>query len=103
MAGVPAIRAEVAHAIHAEWAATLGDIVLRRLALGFGADLGRAAADATADVLIDRLGWDRARAERQRRAFDAENDERRLPVLTEAWDARAGEEAGAPLLPSPSP
>ncbi len=101
--GGPAIRAEVAHAIAAEWATTLADIVLRRLALGFGPDLGRAAADAAADVLVDRLGWDRARAERQRHAFDAETDERKLPVAGDVWDARADEEAGAPLLPSASP
>lgn len=102
IAGVPAIRAEVAHAIAAEWATTLGDIVLRRLALGFGPDLGRAAAEAAAQVLVDRLGWDGARAEQEHRAFDAENDERRLPVLTDAWEAPPGEDEGAPLLRPPS-
>ena len=75
----PAIRAEVAHAVEREWAKTLADIVVRRLALGFGRDLGRRAAEAVAEIAVDRLGWDRARVDRELREFDAENDERRLP------------------------
>lgn len=74
-----AIRAEVAHAVAAEWAATVGDIVLRRLTLGFGRDLGRAAAEAVVEVGVARLGWDAARGERELLAFDRENLERRLP------------------------
>jgi glycerol-3-phosphate dehydrogenase len=74
-----AIRAEVAHAVTAEWAATVADIVLRRLALGFGPDLGRAAAEAVAAVGVERLGWDPGRTARELEAFDAENAERRLP------------------------
>jgi glycerol-3-phosphate dehydrogenase len=74
-----AIRAEVAHAVTAEWAATVADIVLRRLALGFGPDLGRAAAEAVTAVGVARLGWDPGRAARELDAFDAENAERRLP------------------------
>jgi glycerol-3-phosphate dehydrogenase len=78
--GAPAIRAEVAHAVEREWAVTLGDIVLRRLALGSGADLGRAAAEAAAEVAVERLGWQRGRADDELRRFDAENAERRLPM-----------------------
>jgi glycerol-3-phosphate dehydrogenase len=74
-----AIRAEVAYAVSTEWAATVADIVLRRLGLGFGPDLGRVAAEAVAAVGIERLGWDAGRAARELEAFDAENAERHLP------------------------
>ena len=57
----------------------MADIVLRRLALGFGPDLGRAAAEAVTAVGVARLGWDPGRAARELDAFDAENAERRLP------------------------
>jgi glycerol-3-phosphate dehydrogenase len=73
-----AIRAEVAHALALEWAQTLGDVVLRRLMLGFGTDLGREAAEAVAAVAVERLGWDTERAARELTAFDIENLERRL-------------------------
>jgi glycerol-3-phosphate dehydrogenase len=73
-----AIRAEVAHAVAVEWAQTLGDVVLRRMMLGFGPDLGREAAEAVAAVAVERLGWDAARVERELAAFDIENQERRL-------------------------
>src|SRR3990172_4885023 len=74
-----AIRAEVAHAVAMEWAATVGDVVLRRMALGFGPDLGRAAAEAVVAVGVARLGWDGARAQHELQAFDRENTERHLP------------------------
>jgi glycerol-3-phosphate dehydrogenase len=74
-----AIRAEVAHAVAAEWASTVADIVLRRMCLGFGPDLGREAAVAVAAVGVERLGWDPARVDRELEAFDAEIAEHRLP------------------------
>lgn len=73
-----ALRAEVAHAIGVEWAQTLGDIVLRRLMLGFGPDLGREAAEAVAAVAVERLGWDSGRVARELAGFEVENLERRL-------------------------
>lgn len=73
-----AIRAEVAHALAVDWARTLADVVLRRLMLGFGPDLGRGAAEAVAAVAVERLGWDAERAARELAAFDIENLERRL-------------------------
>jgi glycerol-3-phosphate dehydrogenase len=75
-----AIRAEVAHALAVEWAQTLADVVLRRLMLGFGPDLGREAAEAVAAVAVERLGWDAERVARELAAFDIENLERRLEV-----------------------
>jgi glycerol-3-phosphate dehydrogenase len=73
-----ALRAEVAHALAVEWAQTLADVVLRRMMLGFGPDLGREAAEAVAAVAVERLGWDAARVARELAAFDIENLERRL-------------------------
>ena len=78
--GEPAIRAEVAHALTSEWAVEVGDVVFRRLALGFGPDLGAAAADAVIAVGRERFGWDATRVERELAAFAAEVAERRLPV-----------------------
>lgn len=57
LAGLPAVRAEVAHAVRAEWATTVADIVLRRLALGFDTSLAIEAGAAVATVLGERLGW----------------------------------------------
>lgn len=72
-------RAEVAHAIDQEWARTLADIVLRRLALGFGPDLGAAAAREVATICESRLGWSSERVADELRAFDRQNEERLLP------------------------
>ena len=55
--GQPAIRAEVAHAVRFEWATTVADIVIRRLALGFGVADAMTAGTAVAEVLQERLGW----------------------------------------------
>jgi glycerol-3-phosphate dehydrogenase len=78
--GSPATRGEVIHAVDREWAGSVSDIVLRRLALGFGADLGQAAAEAVAALARDRLGWDERRIQREMAAFEVENAERRLPA-----------------------
>jgi glycerol-3-phosphate dehydrogenase len=78
--GEPAIRAEVAHAASSEWAASLPDLVFRRLCMGFGPDLGAAAAEEIALLGVQRLGWDEPRLRREREAYVAEVEERRLPV-----------------------
>jgi glycerol-3-phosphate dehydrogenase len=77
--GSDAVRAEVAHAIEQEWAAGLADLVVRRLALGFGADLGRAAAVAVGEICRERLGWTDERVAAEIEAFDVQTEERRLP------------------------
>lgn len=89
VAGGDAIRAEIVHAIEQEWALTLADIVLRRLALGFGADLGAAAAASVATVCRERLGWTDERVELERLHFDEQNRERRLPEAASAERAAA--------------
>jgi glycerol-3-phosphate dehydrogenase len=57
--------AELQHAVTAEWAVTLTDILQRRTMRGLEADFGRGAAAAAAEWLV-RLGlWDGPRAERE--------------------------------------
>jgi len=82
--GGEALRAEVAHAFAQEWAVTLADVVLRRLALGFGPDLGERAASAMAAICQARLGWSDDRVERELGEFRAQNLERRLPSDSQA-------------------
>jgi glycerol-3-phosphate dehydrogenase len=77
--GSAAIRAELAHAFDREWAATLADAIVRRLALGFGPDLGRRAAAAAASVARQRLGWDEERIAHDLAQFESERAERVLP------------------------
>jgi glycerol-3-phosphate dehydrogenase len=84
MPGHAAVRAEVVHAVEREWAGGIADIVLRRLALGFGADLGRAAAASVAEVGRVALGWDQGRIARELRALEGENRERTLPTTAGA-------------------
>jgi glycerol-3-phosphate dehydrogenase len=73
--GSSAIRAELPHAFDREWAANLGDAVVRRLALGFGPDLGRRAAAAAASVARERLGWNQERIARDMGQFESERAE----------------------------
>lgn len=77
--GSAAIRAEVAHAFDREWAGSLADAVVRRLALGFGPDLGRRAATAAASVARQRFGWDEERIGHDLAQFESERAERVLP------------------------
>jgi glycerol-3-phosphate dehydrogenase len=61
----PTLVAELVHAIEAEWAVSLTDILYRRSMAGLAADFGRSAAPAAARWL-ERLGlWDAARAEQE--------------------------------------
>jgi glycerol-3-phosphate dehydrogenase len=66
------IAAEVAHAVLKEWANTLGDVLLRRTALGLMACQGLDCVDAVADHVGAVLGWDSARRERETAAYRAE-------------------------------
>lgn len=77
--GSAAIRAELAHAFDREWAGSLADAVVRRLALGFGPDLGRDAATAAASLARQRLGWDEERIANEMAQFESERAERVLP------------------------
>src|SRR5207249_4498396 len=52
------IEAEVVHAVEREWASTLGDVLLRRNALGLSACQGLDCVDRVADRMSAVLGWD---------------------------------------------
>lgn len=63
-----AIAAEAVHAVKAEGAHTLEDVVLRRMTVGLNGDVGLTAAPVIAEVLVNHAGWtpERAASEVQR-------------------------------------
>jgi glycerol-3-phosphate dehydrogenase len=62
------IEAEVVHAIQSEWAMTLGDVLLRRNALGLSACQGLDCVDRVSRRMGAILGWSE---ERRRKEIDA--------------------------------
>jgi glycerol-3-phosphate dehydrogenase len=52
------MEAEIAHAMHNEWARTLGDVLLRRNALGLAACQALDCVERVADRMGATLGWD---------------------------------------------
>ncbi|AHG92083.1 FAD dependent oxidoreductase [Gemmatirosa kalamazoonensis] len=71
--GLPYVAAELAHAVEHELAATLADLLVRRVPLAFETrDNGRAAARVAADVVAPRLGWSADDATRALGAYDRE-------------------------------
>lgn len=79
--GGPAIRAEVVQAVEREWASTIADVVVRRLALGFDLDGARAAGRAAADVALARLGWDEGRVAADLADLEVELGEHVVPAF----------------------
>jgi glycerol-3-phosphate dehydrogenase len=69
--GRPTVCAEVIHAIRAEMACTLGDIVIRRSELGSAGHPGSAVVEAVAAVAGDELGWSADRRASEVAAVDA--------------------------------
>ena len=59
------LNAEVAWAFDKERAATLSDVVHRRLMLGLDADQGRALYSQIADLAAEHLGWDSSRRDQE--------------------------------------
>ena len=59
------ITAEILHAVRAESARKLEDVVLRRTDLGTQGQPSRAALEACADLMAKELGWDSARRNRE--------------------------------------
>ena len=66
------IAAEVVYAVLREWANTLGDVLLRRTALGLMACQGLDCIDAVADHVGSVLGWDHTRRTKEIAAYRAE-------------------------------
>ena len=52
------MEAEVVHAVQSEWALTLGDVLLRRTAVGLSACQALDCVDRVADRMAGLLGWD---------------------------------------------
>jgi glycerol-3-phosphate dehydrogenase len=52
---------DVVHAVRAEWAMTLGDVLLRRTAIGLAACQGLDRIDVIAEIVGGLLGWDAPR------------------------------------------
>jgi glycerol-3-phosphate dehydrogenase len=55
------IAAEMVHAVRREWARTIGDVLLRRTALGLAACQGLDCIDEVAELIGRTLGWDTER------------------------------------------
>ncbi len=63
------VAAEIAHAVSREWAMTLGDVLLRRTALGLAPCQGLDCLDAVADLMARLLGWDAERRKSEVTAY----------------------------------
>jgi len=70
--GGPAIGAEVVFAVREEFAASLGDVLLRRCMAGLDPDLGRGAVPGALRVAAGHLGWSEARCRAEEAAYLAE-------------------------------
>jgi glycerol-3-phosphate dehydrogenase len=64
-----AIAAEVPWAFEEEAARTLADVIARRTMIGLGLDAGVGADATAANVAVQTIGWDPARAENEVRAY----------------------------------
>jgi glycerol-3-phosphate dehydrogenase len=69
--GLPNVGAEVIHAIRAEMACTLADIVIRRSELGAAGHPGDEITRAAAAIAAEKLDWDADRRDREVAAVDA--------------------------------
>ena len=65
-------REEIVHAVRAEWAMTLADVLLRRTAIGLAACQGLDRLDTIADLVGGLLGWDPARRAAEVAAYQRE-------------------------------
>ena len=59
------IKAEVIHAIRHEMAQKLTDVVFRRTELGTFRDPGEACLRDCVSIMVEELGWDEARTQRE--------------------------------------
>ena len=68
------LAAEVAHAVTAERAVTLVDIMHRRMMVGLAPDQGRSLAGRIGDLAAEAAGWNRSDLANQQRMLEAYND-----------------------------
>jgi len=87
--GLPYIRAELVHAVRAELARTLGDLLIRRTKVAYETrDNGRAVAEAVAELVAPEFQWNEER--RARALLEYEREVERIfgiepaPVATPA-------------------
>jgi glycerol-3-phosphate dehydrogenase len=76
----PEVLAQVAYAVEREDAATLGDVLLRRLPCGWSACHGLDGAERVAGIMAERLGWDEARGVVEVASYRREVAETLVPV-----------------------
>lgn len=63
--GPPAIKAQVRHAVTAEGAVTVADVLLRRVPIGLASCQGLDCLETVAQEIGDELGWDPSRRRRE--------------------------------------
>jgi glycerol-3-phosphate dehydrogenase len=68
----PTTRAEVVRAVRDEWAVTIGDVLLRRTAIGLAACQGLDRLDDVADLIARTARWDDARRAAEIAAYKSE-------------------------------
>ena len=68
----PTVAAQLEHAVEAEWALSLGDILLRRTGLGLQACQALDCLDKVVGHVAPLLGWDAAEQRRQIEAYRRE-------------------------------
>ncbi len=73
------VRAEVVFAVREEQAVRLSDVLVRRVVVGWQADLGRGCAQAVAEAMAPELGWNADDVERE--LADFEESLRRFTVV----------------------
>jgi len=78
----PELLSQVAYAVDREQAVTLGDVLLRRLPVGWSACHALDGADRAARVMAVRLGWSEARVVREVAAYEAEVRRVCVPVAS---------------------
>ena len=68
----PTTADDIVRAVRTEWAMTLGDVVLRRTAIGLAACQGLDRIETIAEIVGAQLGWDAARRAAEIAAYHAE-------------------------------
>jgi len=82
--GSALLRVELVYALESEWAASLIDLLQRRVMLGLDADFGLGAADAASRALVELGVWDAARAADELAAYRRHAETHRAAAARDA-------------------